>query len=102
MHHHKQWHRHTHLIGGIAWLAQRYPPKLVRAVVKALRDQLVYDGVLVPLEGGKFRRVIYSISTAGPVPEEPEDILEHWKPLLEAGGQFWDDVDGGFLDPIKQ
>ena len=34
------WHRHIHLIGGIARQAAQYPPKLVRAVLKCLRDEL--------------------------------------------------------------
>ena len=34
------WHRHVHLIGGIAQQAARYPPQLVRAVLKCLKREL--------------------------------------------------------------
>ena len=32
----KPWHRHVHLIGGLTRSAARYPPALVRAVLRAL------------------------------------------------------------------
>ena len=40
------WHRHVHLINGRAARAKRYPPKLVSAVLKGIKKQMVLDGVL--------------------------------------------------------
>ena len=45
-------HKHLHLIGGLASQAALYTPKLVRAVLKALREQLVADGELNAVEWG--------------------------------------------------
>ena len=83
--HGKDWHRHIHLIGGIARQAAQYPPKLVRAVLKCLRQQLTESGELSSAEA----------NVSGPVPEEPfidPQQFEEW---------YWDDVHGGWLDPEK-
>ena len=37
-------HVHLHLINGLAKQAAKYPPKLVRAVLKALKAQMTQDG----------------------------------------------------------
>ena len=72
----REWHRHVHLIRGIAQQAARYPPKLVKAALKCLRQQLMESGELGSAEA----------SISGPVPEEPfvdPEQLEEW---------YWDDV----------
>ena len=45
-------HRHFHLQGGMATQAAEYPPKLVQAVLKALREQLQADGELNAVDLG--------------------------------------------------
>eukprot|EP00971_Amphidinium_carterae_P086480 1711348-Amphidinium_carterae.1 len=79
-------HNHSWLIGGVAKFAARYPPKLVAAVLRALRQQLRHDGTLNSLE-----------ELSGPYPEH-EVVPEHWRELLDEGGKFYDDVHGGILD----
>ena len=59
------WHRHVPLLNGLASFAAAHPPKMVAAVLKALRRQLSDDGQL-----GSFDDV------AGPVPEAPTEYLE--------------------------
>ena len=39
-------HRHVVLLGGIAVQSAAYPPKLVKAVLKGLKEQLLEDGEL--------------------------------------------------------
>ena len=56
-----------------------YPPKLVRAVLKVLRDELADKGQLNSHEA----------ASSGPVPEEPS--------ILEDDYWFVDDVNGGIL-----
>jgi hypothetical protein len=55
------WHRHIHLIGGIAQQAAKYPPQLVRAVLKCLKRELEERGELNAVDA----------YNAGPVPEIP-------------------------------
>ena len=55
------WHRHVQLIGGLAAGAARYPPRLVEAVLKGVKEQMQSDGHLSALEA----------RVAGPVAEEP-------------------------------
>ena len=81
----REWHRHRHLIDGAAKFAAKCPIKLVRAVLRALRDELRQRGHLSGFD-----------EVAGPVPEFPE-IPENYREMLEQGGGFWDDVNGGFL-----
>ena len=55
------WHRHVHLIGGIAKQAARYPPALVKAVLRTVKAYLVQKGELNSMES----------NTSGPICEEP-------------------------------
>ena len=63
-------------------LLKTYSPKLIAAILKALREQLKESDQLHSVE-----------EIAGPVPEIP---LEHDQ-ILTGGGKFWDDVNGGYL-----
>ena len=56
------WHRHVGLINGKASFARQRPPKLVAAVLGAMRRQMV--------EGGELSEIKSVV--AGPVCEEPE------------------------------
>ena len=72
--------RHVHLIGGIAKQAARYPPALVKAVLRTVKAYLVQKGELNSMES----------NTSGPICEEPfvpADYIE----------EYWDDVNGGLL-----
>ena len=77
----------THLIGGAAKYAAVYPPALVTAILRALKDQLVMDGEIGALETG----------VAGLVPEELL-IIEDWQELPGEDGGC---VNGGCL-PEKE
>ena len=66
-------------------LLNRYPPKLIATILKALREQLK--------ENDQFNAVE---EIAGPIPEIP---LEYDQ-ILKEGGRFWDDVNGGDLPKI--
>ena len=44
------WHRHVHLIGGIAKQAARYPPALGKAVLRTVKAYLVQKGELNSME----------------------------------------------------
>ena len=59
-----------------------YPLKLVKAVLQGLREQMAQDGHLSSVDA----------YAAGPVPEEPAMPAGDWY-------QYWDDVNGGYLDP---
>ena len=74
------WHRHIHLIGGIAQQAAKYPPQLVRAVLKCLKRELEERGELNAADA----------HSAGPVPEMPT-IDPEWEERCV------DDVNGGVL-----
>ena len=78
------WHRHVQLVGGLAAAAARYPPRLMEAVLRGIKEQMADDGHLSPLEA----------RVAGPVAEDP---------LIQdaGGGAFWDTVRGGYLDAEK-
>ena len=80
------FHVHTHLIGGIAWQAAKYPPKMVKAVLQALKEQMVADGTLSAIE----------LQVGGPIPSQP--LIEPWNDLEEVQ-QFLDDISGEFLPP---
>ena len=74
------WHRHVHLIGGIAKQAARYLSALVKAVLRTVKAYLVQKGELNSMES----------NTSGPICEEPfvpADYIEG----------YWDDVNGGLL-----
>ena len=76
----REWHRHVHLIGGLAKAARIYPPKLVAAVLNGLREQMKADGDISALEA----------FTSGPVPEIPIVQEGVWT-------EYWDDVNGTWL-----
>ena len=79
-------HRHASLMGGRASPMERYPPKLVAAVLKALRADLVLDGSLGALE-------------ARPTVEEQDAVTTAAK-----GGEYktvLDRVTGEVLDPAS-
>ena len=78
------WHRHVHLIGGIAAAAAVYPPALVEGVLKGIRQQMLDDGHISELE----------LHSAGPVCEEP--VLDE-----RDYDEFWDSVKGGYLDTSR-
>ena len=58
------------------------PPKLIATILKALREPLKENDQLNAVE-----------EIASPIPEIP---LEYDQ-VLEGGGRFWDDVNGGYL-----
>eukprot|EP00435_Cladocopium_sp_Y103_P011546 s12_g3.t1 len=74
------WHRHIHLIGGIAQQAAKYPPQLVRAVLQCFKQELEDRGELNAADA-------YS---AGPIPEIPT-VDPEWEE------RYGDDVNGGVL-----
>ena len=63
-------------------LLNTYRPKLIATILKALWEQLKENDQLNAVE-----------ELAGPVPEIPLKYDQ----ILEEGGRFWDDVDGGYL-----
>ena len=70
-------HRHIHLIGGRASVAEIYPPKLCKAIIEGLVSQMEEDGKIVKGCIGVLMAV---------------DPLDNYR-------QFWDDVSGEPLDP---
>ena len=95
----KTWHRHVNLINGRARSAQVYPPKLVKAILEALRNQLAEDG--------EFSPTLNSIE-AGPVPdsapvidEEEEKFSQLPSASASVVGPVFDANTGAELDPEK-
>ena len=84
-------HRHVQLIGGKAKAAERYPPRLVLAILRGLRRHLQ-----APTPGQPLR---VSALEAGVTVEEPEvvDGLKHW--CDQHGKRFFDEITGAELDP---
>ena len=80
----RPFHRHVHLVNGRAGAAKVYTPQLVAGVLRALRDQLVEEGDISTME----------VITSGPVPEEKVIGDGPWL-------RYWDDVNGGYLEPEK-
>ena len=79
------YHAHLSLIGGgLARKAAKYPIKLVRAVLKALREQLLADGELNEV----------MLENAGPVPSQPTfagpGFEDHYEDLIK----HYDDISG--------
>ena len=72
------------LLNGLAAGAAVYPPALVRAVLQGIKDQMLQDGHLSSVE----------TYTAGPVAEEPVLTEEYEE-------EFFDSVNGGYLDAVK-
>ena len=69
-------HFHVSLIGGIAMRAQKYPPKMVAAILRGLKRQLKKDGHLSSLD----------TDIAGPVPS-----YYHEEEMMQ---RFYDDISG--------
>ena len=44
----EDWHRHITLVGGKASACEVYPPRLVETILKALKAQLIEDGLADP------------------------------------------------------
>ena len=63
-------------------LLKTYPPQLIAAILKALREQLEENGQLNAHE-----------EIAGAV----QEILLEYDQILNDGAGFWDDVNGGYL-----
>ena len=63
-------------------LLDTYPPKLILTILKALREQLKENDQLNAMD-----------EIARPVPEIPLKYDQ----ILKGGGNFWDDVNGGYL-----
>lgn len=83
----REVHKHVHLIGGgRAKAAQRYPPALVRAILRGLKKEL------------RERRQISALEEklTGP---SPDDDTEWEETMKEWGDQFMDDITGTLLDP---
>ena len=67
-------HRHVHLVSGRAKAAERYPPRLVEAMLRAMRQELLSAGMISTLDAHThthtLRRAGASYSGAGMVPED--------------------------------
>ena len=79
----RELHRHVHLVNGTAKLSAAYPPKLVKAILKALKLEMRDCGELSTEEE----------KVAGPTCVE--SLIEQFDCEL---GDFLDDVNGGWLD----
>ena len=92
-------HDHGALMGGRAKATERYPPRLVAAILKALRESMRAAGCKP--KDGLVGTVNWSISAVetGPVLEEPE-ALER-PPASAAEAEFLDQATGLPLDPEK-
>ena len=78
----RPWHRHVHLVNGLGHHARVYTPELVQAILEEIRDELLEMGELS----------LGSVQQSGPVPEEPVMPEGPWE-------AYWDDVNGGYLEP---
>jgi len=78
------YHVHMQLIGGIAHQAAAYPPKLVKAVLTALKAQMLEDGSISDMD----------LKTGGPVPSKP--VVEPWAETPEC----WEEIEK-FFDNIS-
>ena len=86
-------HRHVKLEGGNRTKqAARYPPKLVRHILKAITREYTNEGLAHAANA----------FAAGPVCEEADGKAFSAEDLNdESQHRFWDDVNGGWLDPIR-
>ena len=86
-------HRHVQLINGRAKHAQVYPPKLVSAILRGIRQELRNAGELSAL----------SELVAGPCPDDTgnEQTEEFFDPDNVPEGEYYDSVTGIVLDPEK-
>ena len=69
-----EWHRHVHLVNGRAKMARIYLPRLVTAILKAVKKQMEL--------GGEYRNVNYvdvgpNPEAVGPSPEEYVELEEY-------------------------
>ena len=80
-------HRHVHLMGGKAKLAQRYPKNVCRAILRGLRTQLTIDGVLKDSKSLMF----LMMSTEENVMEMGTEGVDEWN-------QYYDDISGHWLN----
>ena len=86
-------HRHVHLINGRARHAQVYPPRLVNAILKGIRQELRDMGELSALNE----------LVAGPCPDgaSNEPTEEMWDYHDDSQEEIYDSVTGMQLDPQK-
>ena len=68
----KDQHRHIHFVGGIARQAAAYPPRLVRAVLKVLKEELADRG----------RPNSHEATSSGRVPEECLRSPPFWRTTI--------------------
>ena len=75
------WHRHVHLVNGRAKIAEQYPPKLIRAILRCLKNIILSRGQISAVE----------LMHGGPTAELPEV----WQD--PAYVEYYDGVNGGLL-----
>ena len=84
------WHRHIHLIGGSkrTALVAQYPPRMVAAILRAFKKQLVVDGEDI------------SSFSVGPHADGPDlpNLIDEDEELENGDDECIDDVAGGSLD----
>eukprot|EP00971_Amphidinium_carterae_P067100 1328201-Amphidinium_carterae.1 len=76
-------HRHILLLGGKAKAAERYPPRLIAAILKGIRSELRSGGILGALEAGTCL--------------EEREALEEYAEFLPQ--EVFDDISGAKLEP---
>ena len=81
----KPWHRHVHLVDHRAHQARIYPPKLVAAILRGLREQLRATGEMLEYDY--------------PVPEDPVIPRAETQEEGDELESYWDDANHGWLDP---
>ena len=87
-------HVHLHLINGLAKQAAKYPPKLVRAVLKALKTQVTQDGEINHV----------SMKVGGPDPTQElfdAEYEEEWIDEVFGGDDYYNDDDERYYDDIS-
>ena len=78
-----EWTREASSAGGLDQIGAIFPPKLVTSVLKVIKRKMLDQGVISAVE----------LESGGPTAELPE----LWnQPDYQ---EYWDDVNGGFLDP---
>ena len=85
----RTWHRHVNLVNGRARAAQVYPPKLVKAMLVAMRQQLEDDG--------EFGTHLNSVD-AGPVPDAAPVIDEEEEVYNQLPAADTEEVDEPIID----
>ena len=79
---------HVKLEGGLVRRSHLHTPMLAQCLLRAIRESMGADGQLSDL----------AAATAGPVPVGPEPF-EAGRESLSEDERYWDDVNGGWLDP---